>query len=98
MINIMLKKNGAYFSFVIENKKITGIIKGISLPYQPANLIEVRTKILSSRNKLPKWLEEVFTLTKSEQEEFNNAKDELALKEIVIKDAKKQQCEIIKIE
>jgi hypothetical protein len=97
MIKVMLAKQGAYFIFTIENRKITGIINGYVLPYQPPNLENVRSKILMSRNKLPAWTIDLFKINEKEQEEYDNAKDDEALKEIVIKDAKKEGAKIIDI-
>lgn len=93
----MLEKSGVYFIFEIENKKIIGILKGYHLPYQPPNISEVKKQILFSRNKLPAWLENFFIITPQEQAEFDNAKDEESLKEIILKDAKKENCKVIDI-
>ena len=95
MINLLFETNKNYFSIVINNKIITGIIKGISLPYLPSDLKTVQRKIQDSRNKIRADLINVFTITKEEQLEFDNAKDEKELMEIVIKDAKKNRCRLI---
>ena len=95
MIKLLFKKGGKYFSFVIDNRKITGIMENYTLPYQPPNLPEVRKKILLSRNKLPAWFEKLFEVTKEEQMEYTRAKDDNALKEIIVSDAKREGAELI---
>jgi len=95
MITLMFKKSGKYFSFVINNKSILGIMGKYTLPYQPPNLAEVNRQVLLSRNKLPAWFGELFKVTKEEQMEYELAKDDEALKKIIIKDAKKEGAELI---
>lgn len=97
MITIMLEKNGGYFSFTINNKCVTGIMGGYMLPYLPPNLEQVDKTILLSRNKLPAWFGKLFRLTEGELKEFNDAKDDEALKEIILKDAKREGCRVIEI-
>lgn len=45
-------------------------------------------KIIASRNKIPYKLISMFNLSKENQEEYNKAKDDDALAEIIIKDCK----------
>lgn len=92
----MFKKNGKYFSFVINDKSISAIMGKWTLPYQPPNLAEVNKQVLLSRNKLPAWFGELFKITKEEQTQYDDAKDDEALKEIIIRDAKKEGAEYIK--
>jgi hypothetical protein len=92
MIKLLFEKNGKYFSFVISDRSITGILNGYSLPYQPPNLTEVNRKILLSRNKLPAWFGDLFRITNEEMAEFNAAKSDEELKEIIIRDCKKYGC------
>lgn len=47
-------------------------------------------KIVLSRNKIPTYFMELFNLTKEEQEEYNNAKDDLELSEICIRDCRRK--------
>ena len=47
-------------------------------------------KIKLSRNKIPNILTELFELTKSEKEEYDNAKDDKELSEICIRDIKRK--------
>jgi hypothetical protein len=97
MIKILLSKQGTYFIFTIEGKKINAIIRKHVLPYQPPNLQLIRREVLKSRNTLPAWLMDLFTITPSEQAEYEGAKTEEDLKEIIIKDAKKEDAKIIDI-
>lgn len=46
-------------------------------------------KILFSRGKIPPIIKDLFTLTKSEQEEYDNAKDTKELADICKRDCKK---------
>jgi hypothetical protein len=91
----MFEKNKQYFSIMIHNKVIIGVIKGISLPYIPSDLIAVQNKIMMSRNKLPTWTIELFHISKEEMAEFENAKDDKELMDIVIKDCAKHDCKLI---
>ena len=63
----------------------------------PPNLAEVDKKILLSRNKLPAWFGNLFRLTPEEKREFDEAKDDTELKDIILKDTKKEGCRLIDI-
>lgn len=93
----MFEKKGAYFIFTIDNKKINGVMAGVTLPYQPQNLAEVQRQITISRNKLPAWFAHFFKITEEEQKEYDNAKNDNDLKEIILKDAKKEGAKLIDI-
>jgi len=95
MIIMMFKKEGAYFSFTINNKSINGVMGKYNLPYLPSNLPEVNKVILGSRNKIPSWFVNLFKITNADQKEFDEAKDDNALKEIVLRDAKKEGCKLV---
>ena len=95
MIKLLFKKGGKYFSFIIDNRTIVGVMGSYRLPYQPPNLAEVNKQILLSRNKLPAWFGKLFEITKEEQKEYDCAKDDNALKEIIVHDAKKEGAELI---
>jgi len=47
-------------------------------------------KIVKSRNKIPPYFMELFNLTKEEQEEYDNAKDDFELSEICIRDCRRK--------
>lgn len=55
-------------------------------------------KILFSRGKIPPILKELFTLTKTEQKEYDNAKDTVELAEICKRDCKRRGARILKEE
>ena len=55
-------------------------------------------KVRLSRNKLPAHIIEMFNLTKLEQEEYDNAKDEEELAIICITDARKKGAKLLKRE
>lgn len=55
-------------------------------------------KILFSRGKIPPIIKDLFTLTKSEQEEYNNAKDTVELANICIRDCKRYGAKLLKKE
>jgi len=48
-----------------------------------------------SRNRIPQSVKEMLVITKEDQEEFDNAKDEDELKKIVLRDCKNKQCKLI---
>lgn len=50
---------------------------------------ELNKNIILSRNKLPNYLLDMFKLTKEEQEEYENAKDENEIATICIRDCEK---------
>ena len=55
-------------------------------------------KILFSRGKIPPIIKDLFTLTKKEQEEYDNAKDTRELADICIRDCKKYGSRLLKEE
>ena len=99
----MFEKGGQYFLITIRNKKILywdkyqGDLWGGPLQYLPPDPSVIR-KIDSSRNKIPKQVKDMLLITKEEMAEFENAKDDNELKEIVLKDTKKHGCKVVKIE
>ena len=55
-------------------------------------------KILFSRGKIPPIIKNLFTLTQSEQEEYDNAKDSRELADICIRDCKRYGAILLKEE
>jgi len=55
-------------------------------------------KILFSRGKIPPIIKDLFTLTKKEQEEYDNAKDTRELADICIRDCKRYGSRLLKEE
>lgn len=92
-IRLIFSFNRAVMQFVVLNKEIfytdkiwKGWVRVVPMDQK------VIMQIKMSRNKLPKELIQMFTLSKQEMEEYNNAKTDEELAEIVIKDAKKKGC------
>ena len=101
MIKLMIEKSGQYFVISIENKKIfywdrlQGKIWGSPLQYLPPDP-KVNKKIDMSRNKIPQEYKKFLEISKEEMAEFDNAKTDEELKEIVMRDVKKHGCKILK--
>ncbi len=55
-------------------------------------------KILFSRGKIPPIIKDLFTLTKKEQEEYDNTKDTVELARICIRDCKKRGSRLLKVD
>lgn len=96
----MFELRGKYFIITIEEKKILywdklqGEIWGGPLQYLPPDP-KIQQKIQMSRNKIPAEFADLFFIPKWEMEEFEKAKDENELKEIVIRDCKKNGCKLV---
>lgn len=102
MIKMMFEKEGKYFVITIDKKKILywdklqGEIWGTSLQYLPPDK-NIQRKIKMSRNKIPAEFIDLFNVPKEEMKEFEDAKDDNELKELVLKDTKKHGCQLIDI-
>jgi ABC-type lipopolysaccharide export system ATPase subunit len=96
----MFSLHGQFFIITIENKKILywdrlqGELWGGSLQYLPQDA-SVRRKIDMSRNRIPANFKDLLEIKKEELDEFNNAKDDDELKELVLRDAKNNGCKLI---
>jgi len=96
----MFERQGEYFFITIENKKILywdklqGAIWGGPLQYLPTDPSVFR-KIDRSRNKIPQHYKLLLQIKKEEQAEFDNAKTDEELQEIVLRDCKKNGCKLI---
>ena len=103
MIVLMFEKRGQYFNITIENKKILywdkcmGKLWGGPLQYLPPDPSALQ-KIEMSRNKIPQDFKEMIKVTKEDLADFENAKDEIELKELILKDTKRYGCKLIKEE
>ena len=103
MIKLLIKKLGQYFIITIDARVIKywdakmGEVWKTSVQYLPPSPAEAR-KIDMSRNRIPQIVKELLVVTKEEMAEFTNAKTDEELKEIVLRDCKKNGCQIIKIE
>jgi hypothetical protein len=104
VLKILCEKGGQYFIITIQDKKILyydkfeGSLWGGSLQYLPTDYANVMQKISSSRNKIPAHFKEFFLVSKEELMEYEEAKDdENKLKEIVLRDIKRNNCKIVDI-
>jgi len=95
MIKLLFSRQGAYFGFTINNKVIKGIMGKYNLPYQPSDLVNVKKQVTLSRNKLPTWFVGLFQVTAGEQKQYDEAKDDEALCDIIINDAKRENAKLI---
>jgi len=95
MIKLLFSRQGAYFGFTIDNKVIKGIMGKYNLPYQPSDFKYVEQQVTLSRNKLPRWFVGLFEITPAEQKQYDEAKDDEALCEIMLADAKKENAKLI---
>jgi len=91
VIKLIFSINREVFRIDIENKVIwysdRKWKRAIKLIPKDKGFIK---KIILSRNTLPEILKELFELTKPEQEEYDNAKDDNELANICEKDIKKK--------
>jgi hypothetical protein len=100
MIKLLFEKQGQFFIITIENKVIKywdnfqNSLWGGPLQYLPADPSVIR-KIDNSRNRIPQYVKEMLMITKEDQEQFDNAKNDEELKIIVLKDCKEKQCKLI---
>jgi len=93
-----------HLSFLYDREPLNFVVKGREIYYTQRKLAQgswVRCipppenfmKIIAlSRNRIPSMLINMFKFTDEEIKEYNNAKDEQALAEIIIKDAKGKGC------
>lgn len=58
----------------------------------------IKRKIIMSRNKIPSFLTDLFTLTEKEKQEYEGAKSEKELAAICVKDAQTKGCKLLKKE
>lgn len=97
---MMFEKQNQFFIITIESKKILywdkleGAIWGGSLQYLPPDPT-IERKIIMSRNKIPAHFKEMLMIPEGEKKEFENAKDDDELKELVLRDAKQNGCKLI---
>lgn len=80
-------------NFIIKNKEIFYSDRRwgnwVRCIPPPENFMKV---VSLSRNRIPTFLINMFKFTEEEIKEYNEAKDEDALSEIIIKDAKSKGC------
>ena len=100
MFKMMFEKSGQFFIITIENKiikywdKLEGKIWGGPLQYLPPDP-KIHLKIEMSRNKIPKHFIHLLDIQKDELVEFENAKTDEELKELVLRDCKRNGCKLM---
>lgn len=98
-IKLIFSFNREVMQFILLNKEIyytDRVWKNwIRVVPKDQNLVK---RITMSRNKIPKQLLTMFTLTQKEKEEYESAKDDAELAQIVIRDARNKGCKFEKME
>ena len=100
MIILTAKAQGSYFNITIDGKVIKywdekhGKLWGGPLQYLPEDPKAIAT-IKMSRNKIPSFYIQLLKVSKEELEEFEKAQGEKELRDLVVKDLKKNGCEIV---
>jgi len=102
MIKMMIQKEKAHFMITID-KKIVHYRDAVqdklwrkAIQYLPPDPNAIR-EIIMSRGRIPHYFIDLLRIPKKELDEYNNAKDDNELKDLVIRDAKKNGCHIIDI-
>lgn len=100
MIRLMFQKSNVFFVVTVKGKtvlyydKLQGQIWGGALQYLPPDP-NLKKQIMLSRNKVPQQFIEMLEVTKEELAEFEKAKDENELKDLIIRDCQKNGCKLI---
>jgi hypothetical protein len=96
MIKIILTRDRELLNFIIIKKEVfysdRKWNKYLRILPKDKDLIK---QIKLSRNRIPIFLAELFNLSKKELEEYENAKEEKELMEIIVKDAKLNGCLLV---
>lgn len=88
------------FNIKIEDKRIyyydrkMGKLWGKALQFLPRDST-VENTIIMSRGKIPKQMLEFLRVTPEDQAEYDSAKTDVDLRELVIKDCKKMGCTLV---
>ena len=88
ILNFLIKNREIYYT----DRKWNTWIRCLPPPKDFIN------KIKMSRNKIPKYLANLFKFTEEEMKEYENAKNEEELAKIIIKDALSKGCRLLKQE
>ena len=103
MIKLMFSKMNQFFIISISDHtlyywdKCVQSVFGGPIRYLPPVDPEVLHKIDMSRNRIPRAVKELLVVPKDEQAEFDAAKTDDEMKDLVIKDAKRNECKLIDI-
>jgi len=100
MIKLTFKRNPETFGAIINEGKIWIAHPMIGLeqylPQSPEAISRVVRKVKGSRNKIPVWFIDTFSsVPADEMEEFKKAQSDKELRDLVVRDFKKNQCELI---
>jgi len=88
---ITINNHEVFYEDVVQKRVFGGPVR-----YLPQNNEAIR-KILLSRNKIDPKFKELFIVMPDELKEFNEAKDDSELSQIVIKDAVNKGCRLLKV-
>jgi hypothetical protein len=96
MIKLILSRDRELLNFIILKKEVfysdKRWDKWIRILPKDESLVK---QIKLSRNRIPIFLADLFNLSKKELEEYENAKEEKELMEIIVKDAKLNGCLLV---
>jgi hypothetical protein len=97
MIKLVFNYNREPMNFIIKNREIFYSDRRwgnwIRCMPPPENFMKA---VALSRNRVPAMLINMFKFTEEEVKEYNDAKDENALAEIITRDAKSKGCIFVK--
>jgi hypothetical protein len=99
MLKLAFNFNREPMNFIIKEKEIfysdRKFGRWVRCMPPPENFMKI---VSLSRNRIPAFLIEMFRFTEEEIKEYNDAKDEEALAQIIIRDAKSKSCIFINSE
>jgi len=99
-IKLLFEKQKVYFIIEIKDKtvfywdKSSGSIWGSSLQYLPPDP-NAKKKVIESRNKIPAMFIDLLTASEEDIKEYNSAKTDEELRDIILRDCKKNDCRLI---
>lgn len=102
MLKLLFELRKYYFVITIDNHKILywdnkhGKIWGTSLQYLPPDPNTIK-KVIMSRNRIPAYFIDLLKPSEEDLVEFEKAKSDEELMELVIRDAKKHSCNLIEV-
>lgn len=99
MIQVVLSYNRETLNFLIKDREIFYSDRKwkawIRCLPPPDDFIQ---KVKQSRNRIPAFINNLFTFTPEELEEYKNAKTDRELAENIARDAKLKGCKLIRME
>jgi hypothetical protein len=102
-ITFFLRKfpKGELLSFEVEDKNVYYTdkhFKRIQILPKNAELLSMRISFMRGRNKYPEFLQRLFTLKAEDEKQYNEAKDEKELANIIIFDGKLMGLKLMNVE